>query len=82
MSGETLVFLLIWFVIWGALDMGALVGAIASARGRDGPSWFILGDLFAVFALIYLLSTSGTSPGSLYHGRHGAGTALGCGHRL
>lgn len=46
-----------WLIFWGVawLLCAACTGAAASARGRDGAIWFLIGLVFGLFALIAVL---------------------------
>jgi hypothetical protein len=43
---------LFWVVIWGAL-----CAVLANSRGRSPVSWGLLGALFGVFAVVFLLAS-------------------------
>ena len=41
------------FILW--LAFAVLTALAASARGRNGAAWFILGAIFGVFAFVAVL---------------------------
>lgn len=44
---------MLWSFVW--IGFAVITALAASARGRSGIGWFLLGCLFGVFALIAVL---------------------------
>ncbi|MES2449278.1 MAG: SHOCT domain-containing protein [Pseudomonadota bacterium] len=60
MDNATLAILLTWFFF--GLLCGAVCGAIASTKGRDGMGWFFLGLFFGPLAVLVVAAVSNENP--------------------